>query len=273
MISPFTPLFFPSSKVDGVSGGGMQVFSTTDRILIEIFYTGGYAAPDKVFKEPEHTQLFSITYRNVNLNLLNGMKFTELCLNPGIYSVQIGGKLSEPFMVTDDPNILDNTTLIQYSNKNNKQRQDALFFIEGMQRFFDFRVFGGFKDNGWTFGVETEQFTNDRSDILQLYALESTQMKFTMGLSEGCPIWLGEHLNRILCCDYVYFDGVRFARKESAVPEITEVQAGVNAFVFSQNLQKVMNIDPTLDAVHEQLLRRVTSDTYRTTNTTTNRLI
>jgi hypothetical protein len=139
-----------------------------------------------------------------------------------------------------------------------------VFFIDGMQHFFDFRVPGGFKDKDWTFAVESEQFVTDEADIMSLYALESTQKKFTMGTAEGCPIWFGEMLNRLLCCNYVYFDGVRYARKDTSVPEVTEQLEGVNSFVFSQQLQQVNNLDPELELTNQAIMRRVDSeDDYR----------
>lgn len=98
-------------------------------------------------------------------------------------------------------------------------------------------------------------------------------MKFTLGMSEGCPVWFAELLNRLLTCDYVYFDGVRFARKEASVPETNAVMDGLNSFVFTQNLQKVVNIDPKLTLEHQAIMRRVDTTNYRAVNETNNRLI
>ena len=157
--------------------------------------------------------------------------------------------------------------------KNNKQRTDAAFFIDNMQYFFDFRVHGGFKDSNWSFGVESEQFVNQQSDIIQLFNLESTQKKFTLGSSQGVPIWFGEMLNRLLTCTYVYFDGQRYARKDAAVPEITSLLDGLNSFVFSIQVQKVANIDPTLTMQHQAIMRRVIDNNYRLVTENINRLI
>lgn len=273
MLSPFTPLFFPNLKVDGVESNYMQTFAPTDRILIEILHGGDYDATDAIYCEPDHEKLFDIQYRNWEYNSPYGLKFAEISLNPGIYTAEINGNQSAPFQVTNDDTVLANTTLIQYSMDSNKHRQDAMFFIDGMQRFFDFRVPGGFKDANWTFSVECEQFVNDQSDIIQLYALESTQHKFTLGTSEGCPIWFAEMLNRLLCCTYVYFDGVRYARKDTAVPEVSQQLESVNSFVCTQNLQKIVNIDPAISLSHEAILRRVDTSVYRTISDNVNRLI
>lgn len=276
IISPFTPIFWPSVKADGIESPYVQTFATTDKILIELI--GGKTSLDNAYvssakiTDANDRNLMSIPFRFWDLNETTRLWFADLNLNPGYYKLMVpfAGR-SAVFRVTDNPDILDNTTLIQYSNKDNRRRQDVVSWIDGMQYFFDYRVPGGFKDSNWTFGVDSEQFVTDDSDIIQLYGLESTQMKFTLGTSEGCPVWLAELLNRLLTCDYVYFDGVRFARKEASVPEATVVQEGINSFVFTQNLQKVLNLDPRLEQKHQVVLRRVSGDSYRMIDNTTMR--
>lgn len=274
ILSPFTPLFFSHHKRDGIDSKYIQTFATTDEILIELIGCVGDSVVAKVFTEPDHIELYQIQSKSWQINGTSKLLFAEVCLAPGYYSIEISGfGKSNIFRVTDDPLILEKTTLIQYSMNNNRHRKDAVFFIDGMQRFFDFRVPGGFKDSNWTFAVEGEQFITDESDIVQLYGLASTQKKFTLGNSEGCPIWFAEMLNRLLCCTYVYFDGERYARKDTSVPETTVLIEGLNSFVFSQNLQKVVNIDPELTLRHQAILRRVDNSDYRLATTNINRLI
>lgn len=274
LISPFTPLFFINRKSDGIGSSYTQVFSSTDQILVQVI-----CGPDEddidwiLYSEPSHTALDNIRYSAWSMNDSVNVYFAILSPSPGLYSLSIGENISEIFRVTDDPLILNKTTLVQYSMKDNKQRSDGVFFINGMQRFFDFRVPGGFKDSNWTFAVEGEQFITPSADIVQLYGLDSTQKKFTLGNSEGCPVWFAELLNRILCCTYVYFDGERYARKDTSVPEMTVLLEGVNSFVFTQNLQKVVNIDPVLTLQHQLLLRRINNSNYRAVTTNINRLI
>lgn len=275
IISPFTPLYFGSHKADGIDSRYIQLFADTDEILIELIGAKASTldAVCQVVKEPERTPLFDIAFGKWNINTTTTLWFASLNLCAGLYSVRIDDQYSAPFRVTDNATELENTTLIQYSMNSNKHRTDAVFFIDGMQRFFDFRVPGGFKDSGWTFGVESEQFVTDGADIVQLYGMESTQKRFTLGNSGGCPIWFGEMLNRILCCSYVYFDGVRYARKEAAVPEVTVLTEGVNSFVFSQNVQRVVQIDPVLTMNHQAIMRRLNAGSYRMATTEYNRLI
>lgn len=274
ILSPFTPLFFSHHKRDGIDSKYIQTFASADEILIEIIGGIGDTAVAKVFTEPDHIELYQIYVNSWQINDISKLLFAEVSLAPGYYSIEISGfGTSNIFRVTDDPLILEKTTLIQYSMNNNRHRKDAVFFIDGMQRFFDFRVPGGFKDSNWTFAVEGEQFITDESDIVQLYGLDSTQKKFTLGNSEGCPIWFAELLNRLLCCTYVYFDGERYARKDNSAPETTILQEGINSFVFSQNLQKVINIDPVLTMQHQAIMRRVDNSDYRLATTNINRLI
>lgn len=270
-VSPFTPLFFINRKADGIDSEYIQTFATTDRILLQIFSDRVISAT--VTAEPDGEDLFDIDFSEWRISDDVILYFTTLSLSLGMYSVTIEGYgTSEVFRVTDDPVILDKTTLIQYSMKNNRQRNDALFFIDRMQYFFDFRVPGGFKDSNWTFGVESEQFVTAFSDISQLYGLESTQKRFTLGGSMGVPIWFGEMLNRILVCSHVYFDGVKYCRKEANVPELTIQLEGVNSFVFTQTLQQSFNLDPVIEQNNHVAMRRIETDTYRTITESINRI-
>ena len=274
IVSPFTPLFFINRKTDGIDSEYVQTFATTDNILLEIFGNKEYKINAQVIDECRGSILYEISFNKWEMNESVCLYFHSITLSPGLYSVNIEGYgKSETFRVTDDERVLRKTTLIQYANLTNCQRNDVVFLIDGIQYFFDFRVPGGFKDSNWTFGVENEQFVTDKSDIVQLFAMDSTQRKFTLGTSQGCPIWFAEQLNRLLCCTYVYFDGVRYARKETAVPEINVQLEGLNSFVFTQNLQQVNNIDPTIENNNQAIIRRIDSTLYRISTTNINRLI
>lgn len=272
VVSPFTPLFFINRKSDGRESEYTQVFSTSDRILLEILCDTDEEIVAHVFRE-DGSELYTIEFNSWAVNTSLGLEFTTLSLGEGIYTVEIEGiGRCEPFRVTNDANILEKTTLIQYSMHNNRQRDDVIFFIDHMQYFFDFRVPGGFKDSNWAFSVESEQFITDRADIIQLYALDSVQNKFTLGTSQGCPVWFAEMLNRILCCTYVYFDGIRYARKDAAVPEMSVQLDGVDSFVFTQNLQRVNNLNPTIENNNHAIMRRAINELYRATSNN-NRMI
>lgn len=274
IVSPFTPLFFINRKADGIESDYIQMFATTDRILLQLLGPKSAAVVAHVLTEPDGTPLFRIQFNSWDINSTTRLYFASISLSPGLYSVNITGiGNSEVFRVTDDARLLAKTTLIQYSMKNNRQRNDAVFFINGMQYFFDFRVPGGFKDSNWTFAVESEQFVTPQADISQLFGLESTQKRFTLGCSMGVPVWFGEMLNRILICSHVYFDGVKYSRKEANVPELTVQLEGVNSFVFNQTLQQSTNLDPVIEQNNHAAMRRVDDTNFRSISSTINRLI
>lgn len=275
IVSPFTPVFFIDRKSDGIDCDYIQTFATTDRILLQFIGSGNMDVVAQILTEPDGELHSYISFNQWQINNDTRLVFASISLSPGIYSINVlsGGMRSEPFKVTDNELELSKTTLIQYSMHNNRQRDDAIFFIDNMQYFFDFRVPGGFKDSNWTFGVENEQFVTDKSDIIQLFALDSIQQKFTLGTSQGCPVWFAALLNRLLCCTYVYFDGVRYARKEASVPEMSVQLEGVNSFVFTQNLQRVHNIEPVIENKNQAIIRRVDSSFYRNSTANINRLI
>ena len=273
-LSPFTPLNFTRHRHDGIDSRYVQTFASTDEIMIQIIGGKTWAGVAKVYLEPTHEVLWEIVWNAWSINGSDFLHFAVLCLSPGYYSVEIDGiGRSNVFRVTDDPLVLSNTTLVQYSMNSNRHRKDAVFFIDGMQRFFDFRVPGGFKDSNWTFAVEGEQFVTEESDIVQLYGIESTQKKFTLGNSDGCSVWYADMLNRILCCSYVYFDGERYARKDTSAPEPTVLLDGVDSFVFLQNLQRVVNMDSDYTIENQTIIRAVDSNKYRLSSTNTNRII
>lgn len=274
IISPLTPLFFINDSPDGLESEYMQTFAPSDRIHLQLIGPSAWTGVAQIIREPEGVPLNQIIFNTWRINDSTMLRFIDISLSPGCYSVIISGfGKSMPFVVTDDENVLKKTTLIQYSMQNNRQRDDTVFFVDGMQYFFDFRVPGGFKDGNWSFGVESEQFVTDKSDIIQLYALDSVQRKFTLGTSQGCPVWFAELLNRLLCCTYVYFDGVRYARKEASVPEVSVQLEGVNSFVFTQNLQQIKTIDPKLEMANQAIMRRIDDTLYRAISSTTNRII
>ena len=150
ILSPFTPLFFPSKKSDGIESRYIQTFAPSDEILIELIGGTSESWICQVMSEPGHSPLFQVQFNTWDITSTVRLRFAVLNLSPGLYSVNLNGHISSIFKVTDDSLELERTTLIQFSMNSNRHRQDAVFFIDGMQRFFDFRVPGGFKDSNWT---------------------------------------------------------------------------------------------------------------------------
>lgn len=264
IVSPFTPLFFsPSSDVSGCKSRYTQVFARTDQILVEVIARSELRTiTGKIVSVCDNTE------KNIEWNVWSMNDSYQLYyyvitgLEDGYYIVNINNSQSELFRVTSDESVLKNTTLIQYSSKDNKDRQDVIFWVSEQQMFFDWRVHGGFKDSNWSFGVDNEQFTNSENDLSEIYSRHYTMKTFTLGGNIGCPIWYGEHLNRILSCTYVYFNGKRYIRSESNVPEINQVIDDVRSYVFNQILREIQFVDYT-ESENMLKIRRVQDNNMR----------
>lgn len=264
-ISPFTPLHFrEANESDGLPSRYIQTWAPTDQIMIQVIAEVGDTAPVATLNDA-HTgaSLGAIEFMEWQMNTSKLLFFAVLSgMSLGHYTVTIDGKTSEEFRVTDDASLLERTTLIQYRYKDNKQRDDVVSLIDHVIYFFDFRVPGGFKDSGWQFGVSNEQFTTQREDVVELFANEYTMKTFTMGNALGVPVWFAEHLNRLLTCSYVYFNGDRYTRSDTETPQIQSLVDGLDSFVFTQLLRKAQVLDAKMESVNQTVLRRIAdSDT------------
>lgn len=244
-VSPFTPLFFePSLDSSGVKSRYIQVFSPADEIMIQVIARSESRAITGVLINLASGEEVNIDWSIWSINSTDKLYYYVLKgLPDGYYKISVNGVESEMFHITSDELELKDTVLIQYSMKDNKERQDAVFWISDNQFFFDWRVHGGFKDDDWGFGVENEQFTDADYNISEIYTRERLNKTFTMGNSTGCPIWYAAMLNRILSCTYVYFNGERYIRLESNIPEMNILLEGYRSYVFKQALTSVEVVD------------------------------
>lgn len=265
-ISPFTPLHFGiEPESDGLPSRYVQLFATTDQIMVQVFAGASDTLQDATLKDAHGGAVIGTIGWNVwTMNSAKKCFFLRLQgLSPGHYILNVGGADSDEFIVTDDAQLLARTTLIQYRFKDNRQRDDVVSVIDYMPYFFDWRVPGGFKDSGWTFGVSNEQFVTQHEDVVELFAMDYVTKTFTMGGPEGVPVWYGELLNRLLTCSYVYFDGRRYNRNESEAPSLTTLVDGMDSFVFTQMLRPAVLLDPEIEALNQMALRRLDEDYYR----------
>ena len=279
-ISPFTPLHFSeANRSDGMPSRFIQLWAPTDQILVEVIASAGDTAPSASLNDANTGSVIGpVEWNEWKMNADKVVFFSVLTgLSVGHYKLTVGSLTSEEFRVTDDANLLSRTTLVQYRFKDNRQREDVVSVIDHMVYFFDFRVPGGFKDNGWQFGVSNEQFTTQREDIVELFAHDYTMKTFTMGNAIGVPVWYAEMLNRLLTCSYVYFNGDRYARSDSEAPQIQTLVDGLDSFVFTQMLRKAQVIDPKIEAQNQAVIRRIddaeAEKIYRSTTDNINRLI
>ena len=232
IISPFTPLFFsPSTDRFGAESKYIQLFSPIDNIFIEVL---SEVEPEIIGNICNKVtgEIYPLEFQSFMMDNNIYVFYTVITgLSNGYYSVTLNEQESEIFKITDDEQELSETTLIRYSMHSNKLRRDCVFWNGETQFYFEFRAPGGFK----------EQFEIGNGNIVELYAIESTQKRFTLGNARGCPIWYAEHLNRILCCSNVYFNGTRFVRKGNSTPEVTQEIASLKSYIFKVTLQGMVD--------------------------------
>lgn len=260
-ISPFTPLFFNPSTDIGLSSRYVQVFSTSDHILLQIIAYNENSSPEVYIVDAVGGDRRLVNMMSWAMNTDESLYFMEITgLDEGLYYVEVNGVRSEIFRISKD---VSGTVLLQYSNPNNRMRTDAVFWVDGMQYFFDFRIPGGFKDDDWVFGVDNEQYTTSLNDVVDIYSVDNVQKNLTLGDSRGCPVWYAELLNRALCCSYFYVDGIRYVRVDSNVPEMNVLVEGIRSYVFKQAIRRVSSLNPEIEMNNKMIMRRVDDSRYR----------
>lgn len=275
-LSPFTPIYFRTGKSGRLTSRYLQTWAPTDCIMVQVVADADESAPTATLdmRTPgigwAH---YPITWQEWEMNPNKVIYFTILQnLDEGYYTLTIEDVVSEPFCVTTDTNKLENTTLVQYRFKDNRQRDDVVSVIDNVPYFFDFRVPGGFKESNVTFGVSNEQFATQNEDVVELYAHDYVIKGFTLGTAIGVPAWFGELFNRLLTCSYVYFDAKRFVRNDGETPQPNILIEGLDSFVYTQNLREIKVLEAEMEAINQTALRR-TVDDYRSAGTDTNRII
>lgn len=264
IVSPFTPLFFKLSvDSSGIDSRYIQVFAPSDEIMLQVITRSESRTITGKIVDVITGVETDIVWSVWSLNSTDNLYYKVITgLSDGYYQIDINGNVSNVFHITSDENELADTMLIQYSMKDNKERQDVVFWISEIQYFFDFRVHGGFKDDDWSFGVDNEQFTDANYNMCEVYSRERTNKIFTMGNSCGCPVWFAELLNRILSCSYVYFNGDRYMRLDSNTPEKSVLIEGYKSYVFKQALTSTDFVDYS-ETDNLLKIRRVENDTFR----------
>ena len=261
-ISPFTPLFFSPGKEPFLVGSNcVQVWSPNDTIFIQMIGDDPQEhVPSAILNfydedMVKHTTV--LVWREWVMNENCIIFWTTVSGMPtGLYSVTIDSE-SDMFLITDDENLLAQTALVQYSSMSNRTRKDVCFWIDSEQHYFSWRIPGGFKDDGWVFGVDNEQFTDSMFEQTDLYSHEQLMMTLTLGNAVGVPPWYAHLLNMILSCSHVYVDNERYVRSEGSVPEQTVMIETLRSYIYKQVLQKVCWTDPQLEQRTLLQLRRV----------------
>lgn len=237
-IGDVCPLFFnPIKDKFGIDIDYIQKFHSSDKIHIQVFSTGSESVSanlNDLSKGTSSEMAFSIYGHNDSVT----MHYAVITgLEDSVYSVTINGTTSEPFIVCSSDSLLEETTLIRYSHKDNNSAFDNIFWIDGQQQVFEFRAEAGFKPNGYNAHVENEQYRNQMQEIEELYSIPYDSFILTVGNSVGVPYWFGRHLNRILCLSMVEIDGAKYVRSEDSVPELSQIMEDSQLFQINMTLE------------------------------------
>ena len=191
-IGDVCPLFFnPIKDKFGIEVDYIQKFYTGDNIHLQIFANVGESVSATLIDLINDTST-SISLSTYNQNSEVVMHYAVLAgLPDSDYKVNVNGILSEPFCVSSSSELLERTTLIRYSHKDNNSVFNNIFWIGDTQVIFDWRVEAGFKPNGYTPKLENEQYRNQWQEIKNLYSVPYDSYVLTIGDACGVPYWYG----------------------------------------------------------------------------------
>lgn len=261
--SPFNPIYF--QKKDAPKDGAMtdyaHIFSPDDHIFFEVFHKSSVTiGPLKLLDATNGNLIVELLWNTYPINDSNSVSFYDLRgIDPGCYVLDFGEWISNTISVTENPEVLDDTVLIQYSTASNTMRTDVYPDIKSRLRYFEIRLGACFKDKDWSFAVENNQFVTDKSDATEITAIESTDKILTVGRSDGVPMWVGEKLNHILACKLIFIDGERYSYSGGNSVEISPVGTTDDRFVFSIQLRKARFVNAHYEKNITSLFRKIPS--------------
>ena len=241
-IGDVCPLFFnPIKDKFEIEVDYIPKFYTSDNIHLQIFANAGENVSATLIDLINDIST-SISLSTYNQNSEVVMHYAILTgLPDSDYKVNVNGLLSEPFCVSSFSDLLERTSLIRYSHKDNNSVFNNIFWIGDTQIIFDWRVEAGFKPNGYTPKLENEQYRNQWQEIKNLYSIPYDSYVFTIGDACGVPYWYGRHLNRILCLSEFTIEHTSFVRSENSVPEMSQVIEDSQLFNLSITLEPQEN--------------------------------
>jgi PKD repeat protein len=228
--------------------GYVQLFSLDDIIRFQAISEGAQTAR-AVIENTQTGDTVSVngTDTGIAWDVYSVMDFdlTGSIEDPGLYRITIKQSLfdiAETYIRVEDPGAacLENTVRIRYTNRINDF--DTVFTDHaGVQKYFDFRVEGGFLYKDIKFNVSSEVFRDQRYTGTQLSALPYRVKTFTAGTGCGVPYWVGEKLNLVFSCSDVTINDVQHVRSEGAVPELNELKELYPRYVYRLNVEETDN--------------------------------
>lgn len=258
--SPFNPIYFGESGIaDDAMADYVHIFSTDDHILTQIFHDVCLTLPMmELIDCTTGETLIQLNWGTYTINESEAVSFYELRgLDVGDYRLKVGEYVSNHIHVTDDIAELNETFLMQYTMRTNVARTDIYPIVNGLPKYFEIRLYGGFKDDGWSFSVENDYYVTDKDDIVEIYSIESTDKVLIIGNSEGEPIWIGNKIGLVLACDLLFIDGCRFSKSDDSALEITICNTEGTKFLYSVTLRQAHYVDAKFERIIRSSLRRV----------------
>lgn len=234
----------------------MRTFAKSDCIVLEVFHSSEEELPDlDLYDGKTGNRVGTLAMKEYKVNQETRMGYMEKSgFSEGHYYLRMGEYESECVQIVPDDRI-DGTVLLQYSNRDNRQRADVITRLFGDIRYFTLRIPGGFKDSGWAFSVDNEQFLDQEYDPIELSSLDYTDKALTIGTSSGVDPMTAELVNRVLTCPLVYVDGTRYARREGGgVETVAEYDNG--RCVYSVMLREAHVVDAEIEIKARLNLRR-----------------
>jgi hypothetical protein len=241
-IADVCPIIFnPIKDKFAVCSGYIQTFYTTDKILIQVIADDG-EVPEATLNDLITGDSSTITFSEYQINGTAKLYYFSLTdLGDSFYSITVLGIESEPFRVSSSDSILENTSLIRCSHRDNNSAFDNIWWLGGVQQFVEFRVEAGFKPQGIDQHLESEQFRDQKQSVIQLYAVPYEIRTLYIGNASGVSYWVAKIINRMLCVDYFIVDGERFVRSDDSVPEKTQVSEDKQLFWYTLALETQEN--------------------------------
>lgn len=248
-IGEICPLFFSPIKNEFQQDiDYIQRFHTDDNILVQALSDNEDDVVSFCLHDLVSGKSSVVEHSTFQINSTTVLHQVQLSgLKDSVYSLSVREETSgafhesEPFTMCSDSLLLKETCLIQYSNEDNNSSFDNIFWIDGVQQVFEFRVEGGFKPEGVSPKVDNEQFRNQYQEIVELYSVPYNTYTLTCGNASGIPYWIVLFINNILSLSYFVVGKDRYVRSGNSVPEKTQIFEDGQMFNMTILLEKSTN--------------------------------
>jgi hypothetical protein len=226
----------------------IQRFHTNDNILVQVFSNDSSHSVTAYLRNLVSGNQILVSFSEYQVNDTIKMYYSAITgLHDAVYVLEVADAsgnfyaVSEPFSICSDSLILDETCLIRCSHKDNNSPFDNIFWPGEDQLFFEFRIEGGFKPNGYSAKVENEQFRNQKQEIIELYSIPYDTFSLSCGNSSGIPYWFVQFINKSLCLSDFYINDTAYVRSGNSVPEVAQISEDSQMFWASVLLEQREN--------------------------------